>query len=228
MEKLYKKIFFEGTLECLSGLHIGDSKDNVEIGGLDSPVVRRKDNNQPYIPGSSLKGKMRSLLQQAYGQATFKATKQKDIAYFFGAVENKDIDNKGNGSRILFRDSYLTKESAATLLASPYTDMPYTEQKFENTIDRQSGTTVRGGVRNQERVPAGAKFKVEFVINVIGNNEEEAKKNEVFFKSLFNIGIDLLNNDYIGGSGSRGYGHVNIDVKETKTEDYSTWSHETN
>ena len=59
MEKLFKKIFFEGTLECLSGLHIGDSKDNVEIGGLDSPVVRRKDNNQPYIPGSSMKGKMR-------------------------------------------------------------------------------------------------------------------------------------------------------------------------
>jgi CRISPR-associated protein Csm3 len=230
MKRLYKKLFFEGTLECLTGLHIGDSKDSVEIGGLDGPVVRRKDNNQPYIPGSSIKGKMRSLLQQAFNQATFEATADKDIAYFFGAADSRakkpdsnEPLHKGHGSYIIFRDAYLTKDSADILLASEYTDMPYTEQKYENSIDRATGTTSTsgGGMRNQERVPAGAMFKVEFVINVVGENDEEAKSNETFFKSLFNIGIELLNKDYLGGSGSRGYGHVNIILDEPTFIDYS-------
>lgn len=227
MQRLYKKLFFEGTLKCLTGLHIGDSKDSVEIGGLDGPVVRRKDNNEPYIPGSSLKGKMRSLLQQAFNQATFEATGNKDIAYVFGSTDSKAKNGteplyKGHGSHIIFRDAYLNRASATALLNSEYTDMPYTEQKYENSIDRATGTTSKsgGGMRNQERVPAGAIFDVKFVINVVGTNDEEAKANETFFRSLFKIGIELLNNDYLGGSGSRGYGHIEIELKEKDPINY--------
>jgi CRISPR-associated protein Csm3 len=229
MEKLYKKIFFEGTLLCLSGLHIGDSKDSVEIGGLDGPVIRRKDNNQPYIPGSSIKGKMRCLLQQAYNQPTFEASSNpRDLAFAFGGTDSRERRNnepvyKGHGSRILFRDAYLTSNSATMLLNSPYTDMPYTEQKFENTIDRLTGTTIKGGVRNQERVPAGATFHIEFVINVLGSNPAEAIQNESILRSYFNQGIALLNRDYLGGSGSRGYGHIAIQVNEKDVTDYSNW-----
>ena len=65
--KLYKKLIIRGTLKCLTGLHIGASKETAEIGGVDLPVVRRKDNNEPFIPGSSLKGKIRCLLEQVTG-----------------------------------------------------------------------------------------------------------------------------------------------------------------
>ena len=65
--QLHKKLIISGTMTLITGLRIGDSKDNVDIGGVDMPVVRRKDNNQPYIPGSSIKGKIRSLLEVATG-----------------------------------------------------------------------------------------------------------------------------------------------------------------
>jgi CRISPR-associated protein Csm3 len=235
MEKLYKKIIITGTLTCVTGLHIGDSKDSVEIGGLDGPVVRRKDNNQPYIPGSSLKGKMRSLLQQATGETAietasgnetgFQAGLNAWVAPLFGGTDSRakkpNTDNKeplyaGHGSRLLVRDAYLTTETVNWLKDSEHTDMPYTEQKYENTIDRKTGTTVQGGVRNQERVPAGAKFDIEFVLNIFANDETVAKAQEQKFMAIFNLGIELLQNDYIGGSGSRGYGQILI--KKDKIE----------
>jgi CRISPR-associated protein Csm3 len=69
MNKLNKKIRVKTKMEIITGLHIGDSKDNVEIGGIDNPIVRRTIDNVPYIPGSSLKGKIRSLLEQIAGSA---------------------------------------------------------------------------------------------------------------------------------------------------------------
>ncbi len=219
MEKLFKKIFIEGTLECLTGLHIGDSKDNIDIGGVDGPVVRRKDNNQPYIPGSSIKGKMRCLLQQIEGEEGYKIKVQESpITKLFGGEEEKN-KTKSHASRLIVRDAYLSVDSEKMLAESKFTDMPYTEQKFENTIDRITGTTRQGGVRNQERVPAGAIFDIKFVINVLGNTEEEAKTNENELLNTFYKGVDLINDDYLGGSGSRGYGHVkiNVAVKGEKT-----------
>ena len=57
MEKLIKKIRVSAVIELLTGLHIGGSGDNIEIGGIDNPVIKiATRDNQPYIPGSSLKG----------------------------------------------------------------------------------------------------------------------------------------------------------------------------
>ncbi|HPQ35634.1 MAG TPA: type III-A CRISPR-associated RAMP protein Csm3 [Tenuifilaceae bacterium] len=223
--KLHKKIIVTGTLELLTGLHIGDSKENAEIGGVDSPIVRRKDNNEPYIPGSSLKGKMRALLEVATGsnaESNFKmnsySTEGKDIPVLFGSA-----GDDGMPSRIIIRDANLTSEWAKKLKESEFTDMPYSEIKFENVINRIKGTAEHP--RQIERVPAGANFDVEFVINIMGESQTEAQENEKNFLTLLKGGIALLEDDYIGGSGTRGYGKVkfnlNLDNPKVKTvEEY--------
>lgn len=217
--KLHRKIIIKGRMELLTGLHIGDSKENVEIGGVDAPVVRRKDNNQPYIPGSSLKGKIRSLLEISEGVNANSSFKEYPdgcvIHYLFGSA-----GNNGLPSRIIFRDAYLTKEWAQQLYESKFTDMPYTEVKFENVINRIKGTAEHP--RQIERIPAGAQFDVEMIINIITRegDEQEALENEKNFLSLLKKGIKLLEDDYLGGSGSRGYGqvkfHINWDSIEKK------------
>lgn len=217
--KLHRKIIIKGRVELLTGLHIGDSKENVEIGGVDAPVVRRKDNNQPFIPGSSLKGKIRSLLEIAEGvNAESKFEEYPDgcvIPFLFGSA-----GETGRPSRIIFRDAYLTKEWAQQLYDSKFTDMPYTEVKFENVINRIKGTAEHP--RQIERIPAGAQFDVEMIINIITRegDEQEALENEKNFLSLLKKGIKLLEDDYLGGSGSRGYGqvkfHINWDSIEKK------------
>ena len=53
----------EGDLELVTGLHIGAGNDEIRIGGIDNPVLKHPYSGQPYIPGSSLKGKVRSLLE---------------------------------------------------------------------------------------------------------------------------------------------------------------------
>lgn len=227
---LTHKINIKATLTLVSGLHIGDSKDNVEIGGVDNPVVRRKDNNQPYIPGSSLKGKMRSLLELAMGanaDSDFKGYSDKSLViarlfgWFGGKINGKE--EAGNPSRLLVRDAYLTEDKkdtqgnvtekgwATKLYESDFTDMPYTEVKWENSIDRLKGVALNP--RQTERIPAGAQFEVNFVINLF-----ESEKNE-HFVDLLKAGFRLLEADYLGGSGSRGYGQVKIEVtEETKVD----------
>ncbi len=201
MAHLVKKIKITTTIELLTGLHIGGSKESVEIGGIDLPVIKlATKENQPYIPGSSLKGKMRCLLEQANG-----ITKHGDIGQDDGTIRKLFGFTEGNKnaqpSRLIVRDAMLTPESKTLLEESDNLDMPYTENKFENTIDRIKGTA--GSPRQIERVPAGAEFNAEFVINVWGDSEEE----QTFLKT-FKDGIAMIANDYIGGSGSRGYGQI--------------------
>lgn len=206
--KLYKKIIFKGKLTLITGLHIGDSKETTDIGGVDSPVIRRKDNNEPYIPGSSLKGKIRSLLDIAHGKHDTTSDGEHIIGKLFGNINR----NNGVPSRLIVRDSYLTRQSAEKLSDSGFTDMPYTEVKFENVINRIKGTAEHP--RQIERVPSGAQFDVEFIINIIADDENEASKNEKAFIDLFYSGIKLLQDDYLGGSGSRGYGQVKIELEK--------------
>ncbi len=214
MQKLYQKLVIKGSLECLTGLHIGDNKESTDIGGVDLPVVRRKDNGQPYIPGSSLKGKMRCILEQVAGENPDGKCINNggEICSLFGASENKRDERFGNQpSRLLVRDAFMETKSADFFKNASTTDMPYTEVKFENTIDRIKGVALHP--RQQERVPAGAKFDVEFVINVfVGEGENVDDVKNAYLKTL-KRGIELLNDDYLGGSGSRGYGQVKIDIE---------------
>lgn len=216
MNKLQYKTIIKTQLTLLSGLHIGDSKETTEIGGIDSPVVRRKDNREPYIPGSSLKGKIRCLLEQIEGVADVGGSEK--INSVFGIAKK----NNTQTSRVIFRDAYFSKNDEdysadniyEILKNSEYTDMPYTEMKVENTIDRVMGKARDGGIRNIERIPAGAKFNIEVVVNHFEEDKEDAI-------ALLLEGFKALNNDYLGGSGTRGYGHVKVDLPN---EENSKWN----
>jgi CRISPR-associated protein Csm3 len=192
MSRLVKKIKINTELEVITGLHIGDSSDNVEIGGVDNPVVRRTIDNVPYIPGSSLKGKIRSLLEQIAGAP--EVGKNDEINNLFGFAKDE------KPSKVIVRDAYMQKKSEKELEASEYTDLPYTEIKFENTIQRITGKAEHP--RQTERIPAGTKFEVEFIVNVWDTDNEDD------LLGLLKSGIEALENDYLGGNGSRGYGQV--------------------
>jgi CRISPR-associated protein Csm3 len=216
--KLVKKIVYQYEMELITGLRIGDSKENVEIGGVDAPVVRRKDNQEPYIPGSSIKGKIRCLLELAKGiNADSKCENTGEIIQeLFGGAENKSSKMLGIPSRLIVRDAYLTSESSEKLRNSEFTDMPYTEIKAENKINRLTGTAE--SPRFFERIPAGTKFNVEFVINIFEEDDKSTNNGETrktLYENLLKEGIRLLELDYLGRSGSRGYGQVKFELKKT-------------
>lgn len=195
MEQLVKKIKINTSITLITGLHIGGNSENVEIGGIDNPVIKiASKENIPYIPGSSLKGKIRCLLEQVYRAP--KIGLNQEVNNLFGYSGTKQP------SKIIVRDAMLSDDSKKMLSACDNLDMPYTETKVENTIDRVQGATVKGGIRQTERVPAGATFNAEFIINVWDDDKEEE------LMALFKKGIQLLENDYLGGSGSRGYGQI--------------------
>ncbi|MCR4560196.1 MAG: type III-A CRISPR-associated RAMP protein Csm3 [Bacteroidales bacterium] len=209
MEKLIKKIKINTTLTLLTGLHIGGSGDSVEIGGIDNPVIKiaTKD-NQPYIPGSSLKGKMRCLLEQMAGSAQVGGNKE--INNMFG------YQKTNQPSKIIVRDSFLTEKSAETLRSNDNLDMPYTEAKWENVIDRVKGTAEHP--RQTERIPAGVTFDVEFIINVWDDDNADN------LVKMLKKGINALENDYLGGSGSRGYGQIKFSTLNTvELSDSNNW-----
>lgn len=207
MKQLIKKIRINTTLTVVTGLHIGGSSDNVEIGGVDCPVIKvATRENQPYIPGSSLKGKMRCLLEQVNGAAEVGLCEK--VNNLFGFAK------KNMPSKLIVRDAYLTEESVNRLKkCSDTLDMPFTENKYENTIDRTKG--IAQHPRQQERVPAGVQFGIEMIINVWDDDNPDA------LLQMLKDAIRLIENDYLGGSGSRGYGQVTfgeLSIKELSAE----------
>lgn len=216
MEQLVKKIKINTTITLISGLHIGGSSENVEIGGIDNPVIKlATKGNQPYIPGSSLKGKMRCLLEQTAGAPNVGLNAA--VNNLFGITENSRLNiSENRPSKVIVRDAMLSEDSAKALRGCDNLDMPYTEGKWENVIDRVKG--VAEHPRQSERVPAGAVFNAEFVINVWDDD------NEAELMDLFERGLRLLENDYLGGSGSRGYGQIKFgDLQKTEISEENNW-----
>lgn len=206
--KLTKKIIYTGEITLVTGLHIGGTNTAMGIGGPDSLVVRNPLTNVPYIPGSSLKGKMRSLVEIANGE-TDRGAPSRDASKGAGALFGTSAGEGAHSSRIIVRDCPMKTDGWDLSL----TDMPYTESKTEVVIDRITGTAKGGGLRTLERVPAGAKFKLNIVLNIFeGENEAE-------LKATLKKAMALLEDDYLGGSGSRGYGQIKIDniTEEVKT-----------
>lgn len=189
------KIEISGTLEVVTGLHIGGSSAFSAIGAVDSPVVKDTRTNQPMIPGSSLKGKMRSLLAKRYNE--FKAEKPDDDAEcltdLFGSAKKGQVKT----SRLLFTDMFL--ENMDELKRAGLTGA--TEVKFENSISR---ATAVANPRQIERVVRGAVFPLQLIYEV----EDEEKMISDF--QILKEGFELLEYDYLGGNGSRGYGRVKI------------------
>ena len=216
MKQLVKKIKIQTTIELLTGLHIGGSKENVEIGGIDNAVIKlASKDGQPYIPGSSLKGKMRCLLEQAAGSP--EVGLNDEVNNLFGIANNgRNGEQDSRPSKVIVRDAMLTEESVNELRNCDSLDMPYTENKFENVIDRVKG--VAEHPRQSERVPAGAKFNLEMVVNVWDDDDEKE------LMALLKKGMNMLENDYLGGSGSRGYGQIKFgEISMTELSDENNW-----
>ena len=204
--KLQKKIIYTGTITLKTGLHIGGTNAALNIGGPDKFVVRNPINNVPYIPGSSLKGKMRSLVEIYHGE-TNGGKPTNNPNHKAGALFGVSGDNEqSHASRLIVRDAELDINACDF----SKTDLPYTESKTEVAIDR---VTAKANPRTFERVPAGAQFKLNMVLNIFVGEDEEA------LKATLDQAIELLQDDYLGGHGSRGYGQVEIkiDSKEPKT-----------
>ena len=216
MKQLVKKIKINTSITLITGLHIGGNSENVEIGGIDNPVVKLASKGDvPYIPGSSLKGKMRCLLEQAAGAP--KVGLDAKVNNLFGITESKANNTENQPSKLIVRDAMLSDDSKKMLLDCDNLDMPYTENKFENVIDRVKG--IAQHPRQTERVPAGAEFNAEFIINVWDDDDEQE------LMALFEKGIRLLENDYLGGSGSRGYGQIKFgEMKKTEFSDANNWT----
>lgn len=194
-------------LELLSGLYIGGNDSGFDIGGADSDVIRNPLTNEPYIPGSSLKGKLKSLLKYHVKEVD---STEKDIIFKDSNITNifEPVD-EGNVkiTRAIFRDLTLTKESKEEL-QNILAIGCFTEIKAENKVNPISGKS--DSPRFIERVPAGAMFEGEIVLNVFdGDNKEIMMEN--IKKSL-----KLLEMNYLGGNGTRGYGRVKVEFDEFK------------
>jgi len=226
----------KSKLRLVSGLHIGGSDDSMKIGGVDSPVIKREvfcgndgvvkfsENSrkitEPYIPGSSLKGKVRSLLEHYFrlidpqgkgnvvdSKSNFGNKKKRDlIVKLFGESAGNDNPKGIEIGRLIFRDSYITDEIRKLYLQNK---VSLSEEKAENVIDRKTGTTLPGGLRFIERVPSGVEFNFEVVIRTFEGDDIE------LFEDTIKLGLKLLELDTLGGSGSRGYGKVEfLDIKD--------------
>lgn len=197
------KIFIRGKLKAITGLHIGGSKSALDIGGIDLNVIKTSE-GVPYIPGSSLKGKLRSLLAREYGSESVNRDND-NIKEIFGESPNKD--SEGKITRLIVRDSFIEEGIKKNMESKngefSELELEYTEGKWENTIDRKSGTA--GNPRQIERVPAGAEFNFELVYNVYDDKKKDNHLAEII------KAMRLLEDDYIGGSGSRGYGKIKFD-----------------
>jgi len=205
-----------GIIRCRSGLRIGGNKELVEIGGLDNPVIKHPITNMPYIPGSSIKGKLRSLLETKYAAfepdgkpaRALQASKQSDVAKvasFFGPHMN--TRHELGPTRIICRDAYLTEQDEEKY-AQRMLELgsEFLEIKSETAIDRRTNTAMNGSLRTIERVPEGTEFAFSIVLRnyAWGVQADEVKGNlELLFE-----GMKLLELDYLGGYGSRGSGQI--------------------
>lgn len=225
---LHGRIFLSAEIELVTGLHIGGTAGGMEIGGVDKSVIRTVRTNQPYIPGSSLKGKMRSLMEKAYGapqrfkvnndvfvhtpESNDEYEKYIAIAGVFGTLPQWGPQGSRKQfvvptpTRLAVRDVQLTPESVAEL-RKLRTDLQFTEVKTEAAIDR---VTSAATPRQIERVPAGAVFgPAQLVFSVYtGANETPAEVAGLFMHVL--DALSLLEDDYLGGMGSRGSGQVRL------------------
>ena len=220
--RLRGKLILDAVLHCETGLHIGAGKGSLEIGGADNPVVKDAF-GRPIVPGSSLRGRLRSLLEHAHG-----LTSPEELVYLsrrrgqevrihqsdrpddalcllFGRSPSRMERVRGDAvegrsatpARLTIYDAPLDLESITAPMRE-FLDDELTEVKSENAIDR---ITAQANPRTLERVPAGARFGVRFVLDLLAPGDES-------LAGLLLQGLRLLEDDALGGGGSRGSGRV--------------------
>ena len=197
---MYNKIKISGKIKVVTGMHIGGSSAFSAIGAVDSPVIRDKQSDLPMIPGTTLKGKLRTLMAKGFSDSVSAMIGKHDddpeiVLRLFGNAK-KTVQEHRN-SRLIFSDMILSNMDELKQLDIHSA----TEVKFENSINR---LTAVANPRQIERTIRGSKFGLDVIYNV----EEEAEIEEDF--KAIKEGMLLLEYDYIGGHGSRGYGKIKI------------------
>lgn len=217
--KLKEHKTIKGIIEVVTGLHIGGSTNTIEIGGKDNPVIKHPITKEPYIPGSSLKGKMRSLLEWKLGKIDTDPESRNfgkvhkcsetdcPICLLFGTTAE---DSKVGPTRLIFRDAVLSKEYKNKMKQKIETWSPenVSEEKYENTINR---ITARANPRNFERVPSGVEFSFEISYRVFEDGDDGTTDNKLLNYVI--DGLKLIEKDALGGAGSRGSGQVKFWVQ---------------
>ncbi len=214
-----------GRIVVKTGLHIGAGNDKVEIGGMDNPIIRNPLTREPYIPGSSIKGKMRSLMEWDLGKVEKSGNRMGKpcscgrsdcpICRVFGSANSSkrnDESNPKGPTRLIVRDATLAAEDARKFREGK----PIVEEKSENSLNR---ITAEANPRPIERVVPGVAFDFEIVYRVIdmGDHGEIDRNN---FKNVVLKGLSLLKRDYLGGGGTRGNGQVDFeDLKDENGEE---------
>jgi len=209
--KLTGHKIIKGKIVCKSGLHIGGSTDEMQIAGVDLPIIKHPISGEPYIPGSSLKGKMRNELEHQEGKFGGRNDDEpcgcgrEDclVCRVFGP--HKNVRHSLGPTRILVRDAYFsdtTREEYASIMREK--GVSYIEKKTENVIDRKTGTAMHP--RTLERVPAGAVFDMELTLRLF---EMDAQGDALI--EHVKEGLRLVEKSYLGASGSRGSGQVKFE-----------------
>ena len=193
---------------CESGLHIGGSQDELVIGGADNPVVKSPDTGRPYIPGSSLKGKMRAELEKHLGRFGGRdddrpcgcARDGCPVCRVFGAHMN--TRSTLGPSRIIVRDGRLRGDDWGI------------ENKTENVIDRRTGAAQHP--RSNERVVEGTEFDMQIVLQVFDNDgsfeyvnaQEQRQRGADALQAVVADGLKFVQMTGLGGGTSRGSGAI--------------------
>ncbi len=207
---LLGNVLVRGKIEVLTGIHIGGGRGKMEIGGVDQPVIRDPGSQLPYLPGSSIKGKMRMLLEYAHGLVGVAPRDNKEpgsvhecgkpdcpVCRVFGTAAEEGAPGP---SRLTVRDAFPDKETVE-FWKDLDTELLYTEYKGENYLDR---LTSRANPRFFERVVPGSWFNFEMVYSVFNFDDV----NDADMLNTVFQGMQLLEHSALGGHGSRGYGKV--------------------
>jgi CRISPR-associated protein Csm3 len=203
----------KGKINVVTGLHIGAGSDTIEIGGMDNPIIKNPVTKEPYIPGSSIKGKMRSLIEWSMGKLLTNPQKKGEpcscgecvVCRVFGAsaANNNDREKalRRGPTRLIVRDAELSEESRRDFLEN---EVPLVEEKYENSINRITATA---NPRPIETPVPGTKFDFEISYRVI-DTDDAGKSDEDSYVSVVLKSLALLQVDYLGGGGSRGNGKI--------------------
>ena len=216
------------TARCESGLHIGGSQDEMTIGGADNPVIKNPATGAPYIPGSSLKGKMRAELEKELGRFERRtgsrvaaddrnpcgcAGEQCGVCRIFGPHNN--FNSALGPSRILVRDG-------------PIVGTDYRlEDKNETAINRRTGAAMTGSLRSTERVAPGARFAMRITLQVFEIDQDfqyGGHQGGEALQALVARGLRLVEQTGLGGGSSRGSGAVSFHDFQRDGAEWTHWS----
>ena len=210
--QLLGHVTISGEIEAVTGLHIGGTADAIDKGGIAHPVIKNPVTNEPYIPGSSLRGRMRSLLEKKGGKplsemasgiwmeiykndSDVDKARSSEVCRVFGNAHT------GLPSVLLVRDALYTEDTKLKYIES---NLPITEAKIEIAVDRITAHAL-----------PRARFTFSMVYRVQRDeNRPDAIKNvQKDLENIFSALEEIEIHDGLGGNTARGHGQVKFHLK---------------